>query len=569
LHVTSRETQLDVVVTDAKGQPVRDLKQSDFTVKEDGQPQPLRSFEEVREDAKPAERALPALPANVYTNLQHSPATSAVNILLLDALNTAPADQVNMKQESIKYLKNMPPGTRIAVLSLSSSLRILQGFTSDPSLLIAVVDSKKNRALPSPFLDNDSAGVLDSQVADQQDLEDDDTAAGIQQFENELATEQQDIRNRVTLEALNQIAAYLSGIKGRKNLIWFTDGMPLNIFPTGGSNDLQGITDYSLDLRRTADLLTAAEVAVYPIDARKLFINPAGGADQHLDRINVHTAANVVTNSGAFEQKKSGELLGMEAVAEATGGAAFYNTNSLKDAVNKAITNGAHYYSLSYVPPDPNYDGRYHSITVDVDRPGVHLAYRRGYNADDIAHNAITASLPLTATAPEPYGNNMQASMGRGVPISTQLLFDVRVSPSTESPKTSDTPVLGTLDPKLKDKPLVRYEFEYLLPSRQITFHAGTDGTRTCALEFDIAAYDVFGKLITGLSQTITPPPFTPQQYQEFVRKPRQFFQQIDLPPGEIFLRVGVLDAVSNKVGTLEIPVVVKKPAPSGGNNGN
>jgi hypothetical protein len=45
--------------------------------------------------------------------------------------------------------------------------------------------------------------------------------------------------------------------------------------------------------------------------------------------------------------------------------------------------------------------------------------------------------------------------------------------------------------------------------------------------------------------------------------------QQIDLPPGEIFLRVGVLDGVSDKVGTLEIPLIVKKPAgPPGGNGG-
>ena len=574
IRVNSRETIVDITVTDAKGQPIHDLKQSDFTVKEDGKAQPVRSFQEFREDIQPADRPLPKLPPDVYTNLRPSPTTSAVNILLLDALNTLPADQINMKQESIKYLKSMPKGTRIAVLGLSSSLRILQGFTSDPSILIAVVDSKKNRALPSPFIDNDTGAVLDSQVADQMDLENDDTAAAIQQFENEMATEQQDMRNRMTLEALNQIAAYVAGIKGRKNLIWFTDGMPLNIFPTGGVNDLQGITDYAMDLRRTADLLTAAEVAVYPVDARKLFSNPASGADQHLDRINVRTAAKVAADEGAFQQKKGGELLGMEAVAEATGGAAYYNTNNLKDAVNKAIANGANYYSVSYVPPDLAYDGKYHTIDVEVDRPNLRLAYRKGYNADDILHNAITPALPLTTTAPEPYGNNMQASMGRGVPTSSQILFDVRVTPSSEPPKPTDPPVIGTLDPKLKDKALVRYDFQYLLPSRQITFSEGPDGTRKCSLEFDVAAYDVYGKLITGLSQTITPPPLTPQQYQDFIKKPRQFFQQLDLPAGEIFLRVGVLDSVSNKVGTLVIPVTVKKrpaaaAAAPGGAGGN
>src|SRR5208283_1940278 len=46
LYVTSREIVVDVMVTDANGQPVRGLKQSDFSMKEDGHPQPIRSFAE-------------------------------------------------------------------------------------------------------------------------------------------------------------------------------------------------------------------------------------------------------------------------------------------------------------------------------------------------------------------------------------------------------------------------------------------------------------------------------------------------------------------------------------------
>ena len=74
-----------------------------------------------------------------------------------------------------------------------------------------------------------------------------------------------------------------------------------------------------------------------------------------------------------------------------------------------------------------------------------------------------------------------------------------------------------------------------------------------------MAAYDVYGKRITGLSQTVTSPPLTADQYQQFMQKPFQLFQQVDLPPGETFLRVGVLDSVSDKVGTLEIPLTVPR----------
>jgi VWFA-related protein len=561
IRVTSREIVLDVTATDDKGRPVRGLQQSDFTVKEDGKPQTVRSFREVGADTAP-EAPARQLPPHVYTNLQPAPTTSAVNIILLDTLNApAAADQLVIRQESIKYLKSMPKGTRVAVLGLSSSLRILQGFTADPSILIAAVNSKKNSSLPSPFTDTDTGGVLEDQADAQTELGNDDVAAQVTQFENEQAVQQQDMINRMTLEALNQIAAYVSGIKGRKNLIWFTDGIPLSMTPSGGVNDLQGITDYQMDLRRTTDLLTAAEVAVYPVDARKLFSNPSGGADQHLSNITVRTAAKESVNSIAFAQKKGQEQLSMEAVAEATGGAAYYNTNDLKTAVAKAIDNGANYYNISYSPPDLAYDGKYHAINVTVARPGVHLAYRKGYNNDDIQHDSITPALPLTTTAPEPYQSNMVASMGRGVPTASQVLFSVRVEPDTEE---AQLPVKGTIDPKLANKPLVRYGIRYSVPSRQFTFSEAPDGTRKCAIELDVAAYDVYGKRITGLSQTVNSLPLTAEQYRQFSQRTFQPFQQIDLPAGEIFLRIGVLDGVANKVGTLEIPLIVKKTKPAG-----
>ena len=131
---------------------------------------------------------------------------------------------------------------------------------------------------------------------------------------------------------------------------------------------------------------------------------------------------------------------------------AYFNIKGLKGAVDKAIENGANYYSLSCIPPDLNIDGGCHTIDVQVDWPGVHLSYRKGYNADDIVHNAITPMLPLTTDAPAPYGSDMQASMARGVPTASQVLFDVRVTPSAEPAKPGDATMMGTLDPKRKAK---------------------------------------------------------------------------------------------------------------------
>jgi hypothetical protein len=87
LKVYSRETVVDVTVADATGNPVHGLTQSDFTVKEDNKPQPIRSFEEFGAGTV---QPPPKLPPNVYTNLQPPAASGATNILWLDFTNAAP-----------------------------------------------------------------------------------------------------------------------------------------------------------------------------------------------------------------------------------------------------------------------------------------------------------------------------------------------------------------------------------------------------------------------------------------------------------------------------------------------
>jgi hypothetical protein len=115
------------------------------------------------------------------------------------------------------------------------------------------------------------------------------------------------------------------------------------------------------------------------------------------------------------------------------------------------------------------------------------------------------------------------------------------------------------IDNELKDKPLTRYDIAYAVPARQLAFADSPDGaSHKLSLDFDIAAYDGEGKLVTSLSQTITPS-LTTDQTQQLAKGPFRFFQQIDLPSGLHFLRIGVRDGNSNKIGTLEIPLTIPK----------
>lgn len=139
------------------------------------------------------------------------------------------------------------------------------------------------------------------------------------------------------------------------------------------------------------------------------------------------------------------------------------------------------------------------------------------------------------------------------MPPVNQVRFDVKVQPGTVAAKATAT--------KGKSAPLTRYGFVFSVPPEQIAFSDGPDGVYRGAVEFDVVAFDANGRQVTMLSQTLKMP-LSVDAYADFVQKPLQFRQQIDLPPGQINVRVGILDKVSSKVGTLEIPLTVaKKPS--------
>ena len=286
LKVTTQLTVVDVTVTDSNGKRIHDLKASDFTVKEDGKPQPLRSFQQYGKEipsTNSTQAALPPLPPNVYTNQQQpAPTTGALNVLLLDDVNTAmvngllsaPGNVMYAKQQAISYLKNMPSGTQVAILKLGNGVHVVQGFTSDRDVLLAAMNSTSAEAvagttLPAPPL---------PQVPPPPPPSEGEICAVL------------NARSQRTVYGLAQVAAFLSDIKGRKNLIWFTSGIPwlTNYQGFGGTvpysfyGDLpaqRSLIDYTPQLRRVYGRLTAAEVALYPVDPRGVFSDPSGDAN--------------------------------------------------------------------------------------------------------------------------------------------------------------------------------------------------------------------------------------------------------------------------------------------------
>ncbi|HEY2115011.1 MAG TPA: VWA domain-containing protein [Candidatus Angelobacter sp.] len=150
LKSITRLVVVDVVATDKDG-AVTDLKGDDFTVLEDGKEQKIRVFNFQQPHALPAGSvavALPKLPENVYSNAARYNASSALNVLLLDALNTNLPHQAYVRDQMIRYLEKMPEGQPVAVYALSTKLTLLQDFTDDPAVLKKVAKELKMKASP-------------------------------------------------------------------------------------------------------------------------------------------------------------------------------------------------------------------------------------------------------------------------------------------------------------------------------------------------------------------------------------------------------------------------------------
>jgi len=270
----------------------------------------------------------------------------------------------------------------------------------------------------SNYMQNETAG-MDVSLGLQSQL------GSIQNFEKEEYSMTVDLRAKETLGALAQIGQYLSGLPGRKNLIWISESFPLSIAPDPdtGNNPFGGIREYSEQVKIVANALTDAQVAVYPMDVRGLQTQQSLSASQNVNlpqaRMNGRTVANRLHVEGTDLQQSQDT---MDALAKDTGGKACKNSNDLAGCVMTALKDSSSYYEMSFYPQKVNWDGRFHRIVVKTSRPGVKLTYRRGYYALDAsslakkqqpedhlrqacADQLPSTSIPLTVQAISPGQN--------------------------------------------------------------------------------------------------------------------------------------------------------------------
>jgi len=554
---------VDVVVT--KGdEAVTGLHKQDFQVLEDGKPVPIDFFEEHTAKTLPpgALSAMPKMPANVYTNVPPAPESDSVNVLLLDTLNTDRQDQSYVRRQIMDFLKNMQPGVRVAVFVLGSKLRMVQGFTTDSSVLRDALNDKKNgvsmeaetsvtRSLQDKFDDVEDKGRLAAMWQSPAGQE------ALATLQANTASYQADQRVAMTLEALNYMARYLAGVPGRKNLIWFSTSFPITVFPSTKEKQTFGqLREYSAAVKETADLLTVSKVAVYPVGAEGMMVEHLlessfpGPTDLEGGEVSSRTGPGAGRSSAEGvmvpyineDAARSDKIMAMEQLAADTGGKAFYNTNDLNAAMMHAIENGAHYYTLVYTPTNKKMDGSYRRIEVKTTAGKYNLAYRRGYNADD----SLTADAKTEA-------DPLHALMMRGMPSSTQVLYGVRVVPVSPQP-AADAKRAGK-NAKLTG-PTTRYSVDFMVRWTDVALETTANGSHRGKIQVGLMAYDHDGNAVNwvGATQGMD---LKPEIYAAIQKSGVPVHMEIDLPNTDVYLETGVYDWSSGKAGTLEVPLSV------------
>jgi len=522
LKVSSRAVLVDVVVTDRKGKPVTGLKQDAFTVTEQGKPQRISFFEENGKTQPTASVEMPKLPPDVFSNFSPFPQPPAVNVFLLDSLNTPMENQSYVHSQALKFLQSAKPGTRAAVFTMGQVLRFIQGFTDDPSLLVAALNSRKNNEVELPTLMKSGyeAEALKRLLRMMNETVDSHgtTAASpgmvgdLRQFSSENDTSIAYDRMLITLANLQRLAAFLEGFPGRKNIIWFAEKVPFG-FVNGDNGVDSGNPAIDDEIRKTLAMLATARAAIYPV-------NP--GAWDNLD------------------------LLSAQILAEQAGGQAFPSTNRLSDVIDKITSNSSYFYTLSYSPANARMDGSFRKIGVKVSGGKYSLAYRRGYFAVD-------AGLPGSAMrvrgekvhklADQNPGavDPLLPFMDLGMPQSEQILYKVRIVPGAA----------GQTEPaEQKDKN--QYTVDFAIDLKDLKLDFDVDGNHKGKLNLSLIVYDRYENVISREDQVIGLD-IKPDAYTVFQSTGVQIHAVLAVPKGNYWLRTGVFDQGSRKVGTMEV----------------
>jgi VWFA-related protein len=516
LRSQTNEVLVDVRVYDKSGKPVANLKTSDFRVFEDGVQQTISGFslqdvEKLAQATGTGERAavidLAKLPPEV--NADQVLQDHRLLVLFFDLSSMQPDELMRALKAANDFVAHrLTPADLIAVVTYSSSLRVVQDFTNDRNSLAKVMRSILVGEESSNLAAQGATGAAGGTDANGMEIVTQDVSDAFTPDETEFNIFNTDQK----LAAIESLATMLRKVPGRKSVIHFSSG----ITRTGQENQAQ--------LRATEDAANQANVSLYTMDARGLLAMPPGGD------ASTASPSGTALYSGSAHASQVSSLQGsretLAALATDTGGRTFYDLNDFSPAFEEVQKENSSYYLIGYTPTNKRSDGRFRHIRVEVLRSGLKVQARPGYFAP----------------------KNFRQLTRQDKEVQLQQVMELD-DPFVDLPFAVDTAYFRRPDKKYTVVLAAK------IPGSQVSFLKKSGKHET---EFDFAwrVTDAQNHVAGGLRDTL-PVKLTDETFDEVTSGNLLYEGEITLPPGKYNLKVVVRENEGGKVGTFETPLVV------------
>lgn len=412
----SNEVQLDIVVRDKKGRPIKDLKAADFEVFEDGVAQKVESFRFVTREAPPGTSTTTDNKSDPSTAVTTPPpikrSRPAITALVFDRLS--PEARALARKAGLAYAQEgMASGGFTGVFGIDQALRTIQPFTDDALLVKHAVEHATTTATSSSGAETakiranmERSGSLDQQMSNSAAAvaaagaardnagASEAAAAGGQAMLSQQFVEMQtrmleqyerlerDQEGHATINSLLAVISPMQKLPGRKTIIFFSEGLKLP-------------PDVQQKFPAVINAANRANVSIYSIDAAGLRIE--SGTAEAAREINSIAAARMAQQGRGNDRVSSGPYMrslernedllrfdprsGLGSLSEQTGGFLIRDTNDLVAGLHRIDDDMNGYYLLTYVPQNKDYDGRFRRISVKVGRSNIEVQSRQGYYA--------------------------------------------------------------------------------------------------------------------------------------------------------------------------------------------
>jgi len=373
---------VDVFVTDKKGNSITGLAVEDFELYEDGRLVPISNFlaiERRRQVQTGVIADLEELPLDRQLERLEPlplPADQRVYLIIyIDNFNIRPSNR-NWVMSSLRSFlyQHLNEYDYVMLVTYDRDIHVRQAFTDNPDEVMGALDEVEKLVGNGILLDSERRGVLE-----EIDRSNDAGSANVR-----VRAYADYIHNGMSfvLNSLKDMVSSLAGLKGRKAMLYVSDGMPMfpaedmfvameERWPDTVNRSAASTWDLSPRFRRLTNYANSSGVTFYTLDSKGLQDDALLTADE-LPRGRIRDMRAVMTTRA----NNLREPLRMMAVE--TGGQAILGTNAVLPALDRVAEDLSTYYSLGYQPAHHG-DGRYHKLQVKVLRKGVRVRNRDGY----------------------------------------------------------------------------------------------------------------------------------------------------------------------------------------------